>query len=125
MGINSQLAYKARMRWKAMLEAIRMKEYEEFVNTDFLEWVKWIWPSTKAILINNNITTYETLRKLTRVDLEKMDITLPSISAILRFIDEQEKKFKELEILNKETSALEWTAEEKAEELILDEDFNA
>jgi hypothetical protein len=36
-----------------------------------------------------------------------MDITLPSISAILRFIDEQEKKFKELEILNKETSALE------------------
>jgi hypothetical protein len=37
MGINSQLAYKARMRGKAMLEAIRMKEYEEFVNTDFLE----------------------------------------------------------------------------------------
>lgn len=125
MGLNAQLAYKARMRWKAMLEAIRMKEYEEFVSTDFLEWVKWIGPSTKAILINNNITSYETLRKVTREDLDKLWITLPSISAILRFIDEQEKKFRELEILNKETSALEWTAEEKAEELILDEDFNA
>lgn len=122
MGLNAQLAIKARMRAKAMLEAQKLKEYENFINTDFLEEIKGIWPATKQKLVNLNLTSYEALKNKTKDDLLALWFTIPTAVAIDRYIAEQNKKFKEIEILEKSTAT---DITEEAEELVIDNSFDA
>lgn len=124
MWVNTQLAIANRMRTKASLEAMFIQEKEEFVKTEYLSDIEWLWNWTKTILVNKWIKTYSELKKLDKEWLKNLGILPVSIVAIERFIERKNKEELELEQIKREEEIAQWnTIKEVVPEPISDE-FN-
>ena len=124
MWVNTQLAIANRMRTKASLEAMFIQDKEEFVKTEYLSDIEWLWNWTKTILVNKWIKTYSELKKLDKEWLKNLGILPVSIVAIERFIERKNKEELELEQIKREEEIAQWnTIKEVVPEPISDE-FN-
>lgn len=92
MGQMAQLMARAKIKERAILEALPLEERLKEINKEYLKEIKWIWEKSKINLFNNWINKTEDLRGKTKEDLFKLWLNAPWINNILNYFKELEVK---------------------------------
>lgn len=126
MWLNAQLAHKTRIKQQAELDARKIKEERNFLDTNFLNWIWWIWDKTKIKLLDLWIKTISDLEEKWIEFLKTNWIPWISIIAIEKFLKERKEKTNENKIKEIEEKTLDWKIEIKDEEVKdeIEEPFN-